>query len=242
MRGCGLVLGLLPFVALGAARPLRAQGALTLAQHVALGDSAHAALRPAQALEHFRAALALDSTNYEALWKAGRELVDIAKQIEGTDEASRHRRDSLYSAARDYGEAAVRANPNGADGHFIIAQALGRLSRTRGGKERVRFAKIIYDEAMRAVQLDSTHDGAYHDRGNWADAQRYLERAVALRPAHIFHRLELGEVYVDVGKYSKAREQFAAIDTLPVADVLDPEYKRQAKQLLADIRGLKDEG
>src|SRR5579885_1038460 len=158
MRGCGLVLGLLPFVALGAAR---------LAQHVALGDSAHAARRPAQALEHFRAALALDSTNYEALWKAGRELVDIAKQIEGTDEASRHRRDSLYSAARDYGEAAVRANPNGADGHFIIAQALGRLSRTRGGKERVRFAKIIYDEAMRAVQLDSTHDGAYHVLGAW---------------------------------------------------------------------------
>lgn len=249
---------------------LVAQAPLTVAEHIALGDSAYAALAPQQALEHYRAALGLDSTNYAALWKAGRETVDIAKQIEGKDDSSKHQRDSLYDAARAYGEAAVRVNPNGADGHFTIAQALGRLSRTRGGKERVRFAKIIYDEAMKAIELDSTHDGAYHvvgawhaevkrlsgfqkffakalfgggflDKGNWDDAQKYLERAVALKPDNIFHRLELGEVYIDVGKYSKAREQFTALEALPLADVLDHEYKKEAKQLLDDIKGEKDE-
>src|SRR2546426_3053711 len=101
-------------------------------------------------------------SNYAALWKAGRELVDIAKQVQGKDDSSKHLRDSLYTAARAYGEAAVRVNPTGADGHFTIGQALGRLSRTKGGKERVRFAKIIYDEGMKAIELDSTHDGAYH--------------------------------------------------------------------------------
>src|SRR5205807_639579 len=75
--------------------------------------------------------------------------------------------DSLYTAARAYGEAAVRVNPAGADGHFTVGQALGRLSRTKGGKERVRFAKIIYDEGMKAIELDSTHDGAYHLVGAW---------------------------------------------------------------------------
>jgi tetratricopeptide (TPR) repeat protein len=147
---------------------------------------------------------------------------------------------------------------------------MGRLSRTKGGKERVRFAKLIYDEGMKALELDSTHDGANHligawhaevkrlsgfqkffaktlfgggflDKGNWEDAQRYLEKAVALKPQNIFHRLELGEVYVDVGKYSKAREEFTAIDPLPIADVLDHEYKQEAKQVLADIKGEKDE-
>jgi len=120
------------------------------------------------------------------------------------------------------------------------------------------------------LELDSTHDGAHHligawhaevkrlswfqkffaktlfgggflDKGNWEDAQRYLEKAVALKPQNIFHRLELGEVYVDVGKYSKAREEFTAIDPLPIADVLDHEYKQEAKQVLADIKGEKDE-
>ena len=265
MRGAALLL-----VSLVAPLPARAQTHPTAAEHVVLGDSAHAALAPAQALEHYRAALALDSTRYDALWKAGREQVDIAKQIEGKDDSSKHLRDSLYTAARAYGDAAVRVNPTGADGHFTVGQALGRLSRTRGGKERVRFAKIIYDEGMKAIELDSTHDGAHHligawhaevkrlsgfqkffakalfgggflDKGNWEDAQKYLARAVALKPQNIFHRLELAEVYVDVGKYSKAREQLSALATLPIADVLDHTYQHNAAQLLEDIKGEKDE-
>src|SRR2546425_6987118 len=265
MRGAALLL-----VSLVAPLPARAQTHPTAAEHVVLGDSAHAALAPAQALEHYRAALALDSTRYDALWKAGRELVDIAKQIEGKDDSSKHLRDTLYVQARAYGDAAVRVNPAGADGHFTIGQALGRLSRTKGGKERVRFAKIIYDEGMKTIELDSTHDGGYHllgawhaevkrlsgfekffaktlygggflDKGNWEDAQKSLQKAVALKPSNIFHRLELGEVYVDVGKYYKAREQFTAIEGLPIADVLDHEYKQEAKQVLADIKGEKDE-
>src|SRR5213082_126317 len=243
-----------PALLAGQARP-------TLAEHIALGDSAYAALAPQQALGHYRAALALDSLNYQALWKSGRELVDIAKQITGNDDSSKHLRDSLYTEARALGEAAVRVNPNGADGHFTIGQALGRLSRTKGGKERVRFAKIIYDEGMKAIELDSTHDGAYHligawhaevkrlswiqrkaaallfgggflAKGNWHDAQAYLEKAVALDPRKIFHRLELGEVYIDLGQYSKARAELRAVSTLPVTDVLDPEYKKEAAQLL----------
>src|SRR6266508_2608272 len=151
MRGAVLLL-------LSLAGPARAQTHPTVAEHLVLGDSAHAALAPAQALQHYRAALAADSTNYAALWKAGRALVDIAKHIAGKDDSSKHLRDSLYSQARDYGEAAVRVNPNGADGHFTVGQALGRLSRTKGGKERVRFAKLIYDEGMKAIELDSTQD------------------------------------------------------------------------------------
>src|SRR5256886_8193174 len=237
-----------PALLAGGARP-------TVADHLALGDSAHAALAPRQALGHYRAALAQDSTNYAALWKAGREAVDIAKQIEGKDDSSKQVRDSLYVMARAYGEAAVRRNPGGADGHFMIGQALGRLSRTKGGKERVHFARIIYDEGMKAIELDSTHDGAYHlsvawhaevkrlswiqrkaaallfgggflAKGNWHDAQAYLEKAVALDPRKIFHRLELGEVYIDLGQYSKARAELRAVSTLPVTDVLDPEYTK----------------
>src|SRR5437016_13163814 len=123
---------------------------------------------------------------------------------------------------------------------------------------------------MKALELDSTHDGANHlmgawhaevkrlsgfqkffaktlfgggflSKGNWDDAQRYLEKAVALKPRNIFHRLELGVVYVDLGKYWKAREQFTALATLPMGDVLDPDYKKEAKQVIEDIKGEKDE-
>jgi hypothetical protein len=171
--------------------------------------------------------------------------------------------------ARGLAEASVRLYPDSSAGHTMLAQVLGRLSRTRGGKERVRFARTIYDEAMRAIALDSMDDIAYHiigawhaevrrlsgfqrffaktlfgagflDKANWNDAQLYLQRAVALKPQHIYHHLELAEVYVDVGKYAAARELLTAIHDFPVVDVMDPEYKNQAALLLSDIRDEKD--
>lgn len=252
-----------------AAAPLPPLAAQTAAAQVALGDSAYAALMPDAALQHYQAALALDSTSYDALWKAARAQVDVAKQIQGTTDAEKDRRDSLYTVAHHYAGGAVRANPNGAEGHYTVSLALGRLSRTKGSKERVRYAKVIFDEATRAVELDPGHDGAHHVLGawhaevkrlsaiqrffartlfgggfmslaNWDDAVRHLERAVALNPSHIYHRLELAEVYEDLGRYSQARAQLTAIPVLPIADVLDAQYKQEAAEFLEDIQNEKD--
>ncbi len=254
-----------PLVALLLVAPLAAQ---TAAEHIALGDSANPFLHPDVALRHYREALALDSLNFAANWKAARAMADIAKQLEG--DSTKAQRDSLYSVGRMYAERALRIDSVHAEGHYVVALVLGRLSRTRGGKERVRFARIIYDEATRAVQIDSTIDGGWHvlgawnaevkrlsgftrffakalfgagfmDKANWEDAQRFLERAVAIRPSHVYHRLELAQVYIDVGKYSRAREQLTTIETLPIGDVMDPTYKREAAKLLAEIRDKKDE-
>jgi tetratricopeptide (TPR) repeat protein len=237
--------------------------------HVALGDSA-GLMHPDVALRHYQAALAIDSMSYEANWKAARAIADIAKQIQGNADSLKRRRDSLYSVGRGFAERAIRADSTRPDGHSALSMVLGRLSRTKGSKERVRYAKIIYDEASRAVQIDSNYDMAHHvlgawnaevkrlsgiqrffakalfgggfmDKANWDDAVRHLQRAVALAPNHIYHRLELAEVYTDLGRYSKAREQLQAIATLPTADVLDAQYKEDAAALLKDIQNEKDE-
>jgi tetratricopeptide (TPR) repeat protein len=255
-------------LALAAAAPSLA--AQTAAEHIALGDSATNAIQPGVALRHYQAALALDSANYEANWKAARAIADVAKQIEGNADSLKQRRDSLYTVGRGFAERAIRADSLGADGHYALAMVLGRLSRTKGSKERVRYAKLIFDEASRAIALDPNHDGAHHVLGawnaevkrlsgiqrffakalfgggfmsvaNWDDAVKHLERAVALYPQHIYHRLELAEVYTDLGQYSKAREQLAVIPTLPIRDVLDAQYKEDAAALLADIKNEKDE-
>jgi protein involved in temperature-dependent protein secretion len=78
-------------------------------------------------------------------------------------------------------------------------------------------------------------------KANWPDAVSHLERAVAINPQHIYHRLELAEVYTDLGQYSKAREQLQVIPTLPNYDVLDAQYKQDAAALLQDIKNEKDE-
>jgi tetratricopeptide (TPR) repeat protein len=227
-------------------------------------------MHPDVALQHYQAALAADSMNYEANWKAARAIADVAKQIQGNADSLKHRRDSLYSVGRTYAERAIRADSSKADGHYVLAMVLGRLSRTKGSKERVRYAKVIYDEAAKAIAINPNHDNAHHvlgawnaevkrlsgfqkffaktlfgggfmDKANWPDAVSHLQRAVEINPQHIYHRLELAEVYTDLGQYSKAREQLQAIATLPVYDVLDPQYKKDAAAFLEDIKNEKDE-
>lgn len=260
------------------AAPLAAQ--TTIVEHIAMGDSARAALHSEQALQHYEAAVSairrdigtqledvagVHPTNplyCEAYWKAAREISDVAKQLMG--DSLKQRRDSLYSLGRTWAEASIRADSSVANAHFALALVLGRLSRTRGGKERVRFAKIIYDEAARAVQLDPRHDGAYHilgiwhaevkrlsgftrffaktlfgagfmDRAAWDSAVTNMEHAVTLNPQHVYHRLELAGVYLDIEQPAKATDQLQAIAGLPVGDPMDPYYKRIAVNALADL-------
>ena len=245
------------------ALPLRAQSSGYVAD-LQRGDSLTAALDPAGALEAYRAAYLTDQT-YEAMWKFARAQVDVAKQLRGKKQAGL--RDSLYGVAHLYAAAAVRANSSDAEGHFMVANALGQLSRTRGGKERVRFAKVIYDEATAAIAIDATHDGAYHvlgawhaevkrlsgvakffaktffsagflDRASWDSSVVHLERAVELKPEYLFHRLELAQTYVDVDRVDDARRQLEEVLRLPpTSDVSDPQYQEEARALLQRIDG-----
>lgn len=236
----------------------------TIAQDLAKGDSVEA-MHPDSALRYYKAAIAIDSTDYAALWRAAEAQSDIGKQIVGEHDYTVHVRDSVYEVARDYANAAIQADSLGAEGHSMLAIVLGRLSRTKGGKERVRYARIIYDEASRALQLDSTLDraehvlGAWHaevkrlsgltkffaktflgagfmDRASWDSAVVHLKRAIALDSADIYHHLELAEVYIDTDRYDDARAQLHEVQRLPVSDVMDPAHKKRAAELLEQIR------
>ncbi len=238
--------------------------AQTITADLAKGDSVEE-LYPDSAYKFYVAALAIDSNNYHALWRTSKADVDIAKQILQNNDYSNGVRDSVYEVAREYAERAIRADSMGAEGHYVLALALGRLSRTKGGKDRVRYARIIYDEASRALQLDSTLDGAEHilgawhaeikrlsgitkffaktflgagfmDRASWDSAVVHMKRAIALRPGYVYHHLDYAEMLIDLQRYPEAREQLKEVDSLPVTDVLDPVYKERADSLLAEIK------
>jgi tetratricopeptide (TPR) repeat protein len=234
----------------------------------AVPDSLHDALNPTDELALLKEMLAAAPDDAQALWRAARAQVDIAKQIKGDHEYTRGVRDSVYGVAREFAERAVAADSLEPEGHFVLALTLGELSRTRGGNERVRFAGIIYDAAARALALDSTHDGAHHvlgawhaevkrlsgltrffaktllgagfmDRAAWDSATTHLERAVALDPTYLHHRLELADVYADLKRWPDARAQLEAIPDLPTRDVLDDDHRTAAVELLEQLRKRK---
>lgn len=244
------------------AAPLSAQSAEAL---IARGDSLQDAIKPIEALAVYRTALALDPASYEILWRAARSQIDVAKSIRGELDYTVAVRDSVYGEAVAFAERAVAADSNGADGWFTLATAMGQRARTKGGRERVRYGREIYNAAARALSLNPDHDGAHHvlgawhaevrrlsgvtrfiaqtfmgggymDRASWDSSVVHLETAVRGRPGYLFHRLELAEVYVDVDRPADAIAQLEMIPGLADTDVLDLQYRAEAAALLARVR------
>jgi tetratricopeptide (TPR) repeat protein len=240
-----------------------------VAEQIREGVEAQRARDPATALRHLEAALLRDSTSYEANWRIAEVLMDIGKQT--PDSVKSAERDSIYARAERFGRRAVELDPSGADGHYVLAAAIGRASLTKGKSERVRRAGEIRAEALQALDLDPNHHKTYHVLGRWnAEIMRlsgfqrffaknflggkifnaaawdsavvYMEKAVALDPENIYHHLDLAEIFIDRGRYSEARIHLNQVETLAISDVGDPAYQARAAALLLRIANKKDKG
>jgi tetratricopeptide (TPR) repeat protein len=237
------------------ANALRAQ---TAAEHIVLGDRDHAALNAEGALRHFQEAIRVDANNAEALWRAAIEAIDLGEFNDAG-------RDSLYRLGEQYARRAVQADAKSSMAHFALAKALGRRALSLGARERVKYAGEVRKEAMEALALDSTNAGALHVMGrwnanimrlsgisrffaknvlggrvfneaNWKDAAGYLERAVALEPDRVVHRVELASIYADTKNVGKAREQYQMALQMKQKDFNDKHYQGIAQREMQELR------
>jgi tetratricopeptide (TPR) repeat protein len=232
--------------------------AQTAAEHIVLGDRDHAAMNAEGALRHFQEAIRVDPNNAEALWRAAIQAIDLGEFNDAG-------RDSLYRLGEQYARRGVQADAKSSMAHFALAKALGRRALSLGARDRVKFAGEVRKEAMEALALDSTNAGALHVMGrwhanimrlsgmsrffaknllggkvfseaNWKDAVAYLERAAALEPDRVVHRLELASIYADTKNTSKAREQYQQALQMKQKDFNDKHYQDIAQRQLQELR------
>lgn len=240
-----------------AAAPVHAQLA---PDPVARGIAATGARDLAGALRHFEAALARDSSNYEANWRAAMTLGLLGDTF--PLKVRSPLRDSLYARAERHARRAVRANPASAEGHVALAASLGRAAILVGPEERVRRAGLIREEALRALVINPHQDEAHHILGrwnaevmrlpgisrffakhflgarvfnhaSWPEAIHHMEQAVRIAPNRIVHRVGLADIYADTKDRRRAEDQLRVADSLPVREAMDPNYKQQAEWVRA---------
>lgn len=231
-------------------------GGQTAESEVAEGDRAYAALDIPAALSHYEKAAVESPKNYEALWKAARTAIDL-----GISAADAAKRNALFGTAEQYARQAVAVNPGDAEGHFVLAWALGKTALTQSARRRVKYGTDVRAQALECLRLKPGHTGCLHVMGvwnaevmrlnglvrliarnilggrvfgsaSWSEAVRYMEAAVAGDPQRIVHRLDMGEIYRDVGDKTKARAQFETGLRLPVTDYNDRRFKAEIQ---ADI-------
>ena len=236
----------------GAFSTARAQ---TAAEHIAIGDRDYVALDAPSALAHYEKAFAADPRSYEALWKASRSAIDI-----GSYAPDAARRNGLFASGEQYARRAIALNPQDDEGHFSLARALGKTALTQSPKGRVKYATEIRAQALECLRINPGHAGCLHVMGmwnaevmrlnsftrliaknilggrvfgtaSWKEAVRYMEASVAAEPDRIVHRVDLAEVYDDVGEKAKAKVEREAALRLPIGDVNDKFYKEQARRV-----------
>jgi len=235
----------------------------TVTDEIKAGDDAYTRFDDHKALEHYQEAIKLEPQNYEALWKASRACVDIADVITGTDKAAAQQRQKLYTDGTNYAVKAVAANPDDTWGHFQIAAALGKKLLMLGNKEQIDGSKRIKAEIDKAIALDPNNDLAHHALGRWhrriaeiggaqrffgsilygsipkgtfAESEKYLKKAVEMKPGFINHHLELGITYVSLKKYDLAAQEFQKAIDLPKTTSKDDVLKDQARSELAKLK------
>jgi tetratricopeptide (TPR) repeat protein len=201
-----------------------------------------------------------DPTHYEACWKAGDQYTEIADRL---PKDQKKQKEIFFEKARELCELATQRDPDGYEGHFRLAVALGRLALFRGGKEKIKLSKMIKAEGDKAIELNPQADLVYHLLGRWhqnlanlsgilkffanaffgglppasnEEAVEMFQKAIEIDPDHIEHHLELARTYKFMKKKELMREPLEKVLALSSVEEDDDEYKEEAKNLLKKLK------
>ena len=218
------------------------------------GD-AEARLDSARALELYRQADAAQPGDVRILQKVARQYSDLV--LDQTTDAERRR---CAQAALDYARRAVALDPRDPVSVLSVAIAYGKLASCSDTRDKVRYSRLVKQEAERAFALDPGYAWAHHILGRWhrevaalgpaargfvwllygglpgaspEEAVTQLQRAVELEPGELNHHLELGFALAAVGRRPEARRAWTQGLGMPSVGKHDEAAKREAREALA---------
>ena len=196
---------------------------------------------------------------YDALWSAARSAV-----AQGLLSRGNEIQNQWYRIGESYARRATEVEPESLDGLYWLLTAKGLRAAQTGGREAAALGGEVYDLAHTVLEKDSLHAGALHALGvlnyrirrlsgvqrfvaqnfmgghiigltSWEDAERYLKRAVELRPEYILFRLDLGKLYLHRGPDEEARRQLERALELPELEPPDWRFQANAERRLEEV-------
>jgi len=166
----------------------------------------------------------------------------------------------FFTAAKEHAQKALEVNPNGADGHYVMAASLNNLSMVTGLKDQIINLKIIKKHLDKALAIDPQHAQAWQLLGRWhykaanlnilectasklliggvpVGASNYnaiqsLQNAIKYDPQNISSYYDLAIIYRDMKNKEKSIEVLEKAITLQLVTADDLELSRRCKAML----------
>ncbi len=229
----------------------------TVSSLIQKGDVYDQQFRPAEALQSYLPAEKLNPNDATLLVKIARQYVyrmdlmsSAAQKIESAKTAL------LYS------ERAVEASPSDSDAHLSIAISLGKMTPLMSNREKVVASRRIKESAEKAATLNPRSDYAWHILGRWhqalagmsgimrgivklvygelpaasnEEAVSCFEKACALKPGRLIHRIELGRTYAQMGKNAEAKTALTKGLAMANTEKDDDETKARGRKTLVTL-------
>lgn len=203
-------------------------------------------------------------TLQEALKKHPNDIYALSKASElctriGGREKNTANRDVWFNTAIVYAKRAVQLSPQSDQANVSLAMILGRLSMTKGKKEKLENAKLIKEHVEIALKTNPSNYLAWHILGRWnyeigsvtaveragakifmgglpegsiRNAIMYFEKVRTLSPDFLLNYIELAKAYHKNGQERKAIEMLQIAIDLKIKTEDDPQHKADAQRLL----------
>lgn len=234
-----------------------AESAKRVESLLARAAEAEARLDSERALELYLEADRLRPDDARTLQKIAQQVSDLSLQM---GDETRIREQARL--ALDYAKRAVELAPNDALNVLSLAVCYGKLAVYSDTRTKIRYSRLVKQEAERAVALDPRNDWAHHVLGRWhrevaelglatrffvrliygglpgasrEEAIRHLETALELAPRRVPHHAELGFAYLAAGREEEARRCLERSLALPSTERYDEPAKDRARRALGKL-------
>ncbi len=217
------------------------------------GDALRLSFDNKGALAKYETAHEQAPENFIAETRRLQSLVDVGEDIDGDLS------EEWYLKAVKGATQLVKKSPDRAEAYYLLALSNGKLAKLRGGKEKVKLSRTVYENGMKAVELDPEPWrpylllGVYHREVanlNWflkMFAENFfgglpegsnegsidnLNKCIERNPESLLAYYERALTYFVIGENEKALADLGKVATLPTVDHLDGRYKALSAKLL----------
>jgi tetratricopeptide (TPR) repeat protein len=227
---------------------------------ISKGDSLYAQSDMQNALNYYEQAYIIDSSDYHLLFKLTRVCNDLGEHYyELHNEESSEK--VVYNGV-DYAERFYSLYPDSAKVYTYLAWSFGNQALFEGGKEKIKLAHKIKDNATKAISMDSTDYlpylilGIYNRQigalgwferlfantffgdvpeGSFEESEKLMLKALELQPGIVIATFHLSLTYKEMGEEEKEIEMLKKVLELPDLNFRDTFAKRKAKERLDDL-------
>jgi len=232
----------------------------TFDELIAKGDSLYAQSDMQYALDYYQQAYAIDSSDYYLLLKLTRVCNDLGEYYyELRDEELSEK--VVYEGV-DFTNRFSSLYPDSAKVYAYLAWSYGNQALFKGGKEKIKLAHKIKDNATKAISMDSTDYlpyvilGIYNRQigalswferlfantffgdvpeGSFEESEKMMLKALELQPGLVIAAFHLSLTYKEMGEEEKEIETLKKVLEMPNLNFRDTYAKRKAKERLDDL-------